>query len=399
MEYTPTKTGFPSQRKVLNAFKNKITFPLKGSAPQGFWNHKLEFGAEVISLYPPTAGFCISDALEAVPAYFSESRSPCGLRGAASLKRRAFNIANLKESSFPIPFFWGEDVAVSILYGFPDPHVYLRHADSHTVCFVREGSGIVETDFGLLSFTEGDFIFLPRGTTYLFMSNKRVAILFYEFTARIMRPFHYWIDGYPFTPSSIRAAEPNDLVYLLNPLTKDKMYDVYVKKHIGHWSRLQYPFSPCVVAAWEGELYPFVLPLQDIRTLSSPNFHLDPKAFTIFVTEDESASIQAFLPRWIHSRPYPHQNYCTEVLFNHRGYGARSQVGEGCLTLHPPGTFHGPDVISDEHARKEIFLWRDEVAVMLEARSSLIVLPSAESCEISEYDKMWYRQYQESIKK
>lgn len=398
MEYTPTKIGFPPQHRVLGVIKNKITFPLQGSAPHGFWNHKLEFGAEVISLHPPTAGFFVTDTFKDAPAYFSGSR-PTYLREMASIKRRAFNPMYMKESLFPAPLLLGEDVAVSILYGFPAFYVYFRHADSHTICFVGEGSGTVETDFGLISFTEGDFIFLPRGTTYVFISDKKVMILFYEFTARIMRPFHYWIDGYPFAPSALRAAEPSDLVYLVNPPARDKIYDVYLKRHTGPWSHLKYPFPPCDVVAWEGELYPFVLPLRDIRTLSSPNFHLDPKALTIFITEDESASIQAFLPRWIHSRPYPHQNYCTEVLFNHRGYGARDQIGEGCMTLHPPGTFHGPDVVSDEHNMKEVFPWRNEAAVMLESRSPLMILPSAESCEISEYDMMWYRQYQELVNK
>lgn len=260
-----------------------------------------------------------------------------------TIQRRAFNLNLLKPDPFPQLLLWGEHVAFSILSGIADSRFRFRHAQDHTLCFVHRSQGQIATDFGLLHFEEGDFIVLPRGTTYAVGSDSEITLLIYEFPQRILRPYHYWLEGYPFAATAPIPAEPVEIFNPPDPETTN-IWSVYVKYHDGRRARLEYPFSPFDALAWEGELYPFILHLKDIRALSSADFHLDPKALTVFVTEDGTASVQAFLPRWVHSLPYPHQNYCTEILFNHRGYHARPEIKDGFITLHPTGTFHGPDV-------------------------------------------------------
>jgi homogentisate 1,2-dioxygenase len=110
--------------------------------------------------------------------------------------------------------------------------------------------------------------------------------------------------------------------------------------------------------------------------------------------------MQAFLPRWVHSLPYPHNNDVDEVLFNHSGYHARPEVKDGYATLHPAGTFHGPDVrVSHQQVQsppvegKDV-PWRDEIGIMIESRSPFLVLPAAEQVEVPGYDQSWFRQYQ-----
>lgn len=392
-DYAPTKIGFRYEKRVRAGHEERIQFPLNGKAPRGYWNNKLEFGLEVVRLNPASA-VKRTEAVDSVKAYAVAVRGPESMR-------RAFNLVQREVSPWPQIFLWGEDVAVSVLNGVPNSRIRFRHADCFTLCFVHRGKGRVLTDVGLLNFSEGDYIYLPRQTTYAFASDSQnpVMMIIYEFPRRLLRPFSFWVDGYPFSQAAPVPAEP---IAIEDSPNREGEWDVYLRHHkLDQPSlRLVYPFSPFDAVAWEGEIYPFVLHLKDIRAISSPDMHIEPKVLTTFVTEDESALVQTFKPRWSHSLPYPHQNFVTEVLFNHRTYAARPKIPAGSVTLHPPGTFHGPDLRAlkrdnETEVHPSQLPWREEVAVMLEVRSPLVVLPVAESVEIEGYEESWYRQWQE----
>ncbi len=391
MDVVPSKIGFPTAFRVRPGVEG-IAFPLTGRPPQGFWNEVLAFGAEVVRQRP---AMVVTEAHEAegVPALRPEEIPPVP----GAVRRRAFHLAAMQTGPFPQPVLWSQEVLISVLTGRPDPKLRFRHADAHTIVFVHQGQGEIATDFGLLGFSAGQFLFLPRGATYALRSQGPVVMLFYEFPKRVMRPYHYWIRNYPYPDAALVPPEPLEVED--EPSEKGD-YPVYVKRWVGPWTVLRYPFSPFDAVAWEGNLYPFRLALKDIRTLSSPDFHLDPPTYTVFVTEDEGASMQAFLPRWVHSLPYPHQNDVDEVLFNHSGYHARPEVKDGYATLHPAGTFHGPDVrVSQQQVQSpppegKDMPWREETGIMIESRSPFLVLPAAESVEVSGYDESWFRQYQ-----
>lgn len=400
-DYAPTKIGFRYEKRVRAGHEDRIQFPLNGKAPRGYWNNKLEFGLEVVREHPASA-VKRTEAKLFSGGRFTDASLSGGLK---SIRRRAFNLTQHETAPSPRTVLWGEDVAVLVLNGVPDPLVRFRHADCFTLCFVHRGQGRVLTDVGLLNFSEGDYIYLPRQTTYAFASNSSdpVILIIYEFPKRLMRPFSYWVDGHPFSQVAPVPAEP---VVIEDSQNREGEWDVYVKYHNLERTSLQlvYPFSPFDAVAWEGEMYPFVLHLKDIRAIASPDMHIEPKVLTTFVTEDESALVQTFKPRWSHSLPYPHQNFVTEALFNHRAYAARPKIPAGSITVHPPGTFHGPDLRAlkrdnETEVHPLQLPWREEVAVMLEVRSPLVVLPGAEAVEIEGYEESWYRQWQELQKK
>src|SRR6185437_12289146 len=47
-------------------------------------------------------------------------------------------------------------------------HYFYRDGEADTMYFVHDGHGVLETNFGLLPYHEGDYILIPRGTTYRF---------------------------------------------------------------------------------------------------------------------------------------------------------------------------------------------------------------------------------------
>jgi len=391
MDVVPSKKGFPAACRVRPGVQG-ISLPLTGRPPQGYWNEVLAFGAEVVRQRPATV---VAEAYEAqgVPALRPEDlEARPGI-----VRRRAFHLTAVQSGPFPQPVLGSQDVLLSVLNGQPDPALRFRHTDAQTIIFVHQGEGSVATDFGPLAFTAGVFLFLPRGTTYALRSHGQVTLLFYEFPRRVLRPYHYWIRNYPYPDTALVLPEP---VEIEDQPSDRGDFPVYVKRLVGPWTVLRYPFSPFDAVAWEGDLYPFRLALKDIRTLSSPDYHLDPPTYTVFVAEDEGASMQVFLPRWVHSLPYPHQNDVDEVLFNHAGYHARPEVRDGDATLHPAGTFHGPDVRVSQQQNQATppsgrdLPWREEIGIMVESRSPFVVLPAAEAVEVPEYDRSWFRQYQ-----
>lgn len=49
--------------------------------------------------------------------------------------------------------------------GEPMPF-HLRHVDGDLLCFVHQGAGLLETEFGPLRYREGDWIYLPKACTW-----------------------------------------------------------------------------------------------------------------------------------------------------------------------------------------------------------------------------------------
>jgi len=79
-----------------------------------------------------------------------------------------------------------------------------------------------------------------------------------------------------------------------------------------------------------------------------------------------------------------------EVLFYHQGdFFSRAGIQAGMLTLHPQGIHHGPQPQAVEASKGKTET--DEVAVMIESRDSLTVLPELESVELKDYALSWSR--------
>ena len=49
---------------------------------------------------------------------------------------------------------------------------FYRNGECDEVYFVHDGQGVLETNFGLLPYHEGDYIVIPRGTTFRFKMSK-----------------------------------------------------------------------------------------------------------------------------------------------------------------------------------------------------------------------------------
>ena len=87
------------------------------------------------------------------------------------LKPRAFDCNKIKTQGPDTildrtPVLYNEDVVLHVARPKAPMTFYFRNADGDEVYFVHKGHGIIETDFGPLYFEPGDYLVIPRGTTY-----------------------------------------------------------------------------------------------------------------------------------------------------------------------------------------------------------------------------------------
>ena len=63
---------------------------------------------------------------------------------------------------------WNDDVEIELARPTEAMEFFYRNGEGDEVVFVHEGTGTLETIFGDLPYKEGDYIVIPRGTTYRF---------------------------------------------------------------------------------------------------------------------------------------------------------------------------------------------------------------------------------------
>jgi len=393
----PTPTGHEVHEEYESTLEDWNSF---GRPPKGFYSYKLDFGAEILRQSPPTV-IGSADTWEDRSDFRAtiDAETP---REAGALRRRALEMTAVDEDFF-VPVLWSDDLAVWMMngeLGSEDNWRAYRHGDCHELLFVHRADApfSVLTDFGVIEDVgTGDFVHLPRGTTYAFPETGDVSAVLYEVPEPIKRPYDYWMGSqqpWPYMPDAPRPPQPAGT----DPERggRNPIREVVVKRRTGDYTTLSYDAPVFDTIAWEGEIWPFALNLDDINVLTSPDFHLDPPKVTVFVGESEGMYLQAFLPRWMQSPPYNHMNSVDEALLNHKGYEARPEVGDGYLTLHPAGVPHGPDprvveeLADEEPPTGEDIPWADEIGVMVESTTPFSVLEAGDRVEKEGYNESWH---------
>ncbi len=270
---------------------------------------------------------------------------------------------------------------------------FVRNADGDEVIFVHAGHGRFETDYGLLPYEPGDYLVIPKGTTYrvhVDATEDEVLFLIVETRAPVAVPERGPLGRHAlFDPGVITVPE-------LAPPPADaksrREWEVRITRH-GEETRLYYPDYPMDVAGWKGDLWAAKLNVRDFRPVTSPRYHLPPSVHATF--QAGGLMISTFAPRPLETDPealrvpFYHRNMdYDEVLFYHRGeFFSRAGICPGMLTLHPQGIHHGPHpqaVVASKTKDQT-----NEVAVMIESRQSFTITPEFETTELKDYAMSW----------
>ncbi|WP_458735612.1 homogentisate 1,2-dioxygenase [Zobellella taiwanensis] len=270
----------------------------------------------------------------------------------------------------------------------------VRNGDGDECLFVHRGKGWLYCDYGRLAFGDGDYLILPRSTTWRLEIEEPVTLLMIEASNGSYLNAERGLVG------AHAIFDPAVLEY---PRIDDAFRDQSARA--GEWqvrlkareqmNRITFPFNPLDARGWKGDLTVFRLNWRDIRPLMSHRYHLPPSAHTTFVAN--GFVICTFVPRPIESDPgalkvpfYHNNDDYDEVIFYHKGnFFSRDNIAAGMITLHPCGFTHGPHpkafAAGARHARTET----DEVAVMIDTRLPLEVAELPEGVENPDYVNSW----------
>ncbi|MBL8916561.1 MAG: homogentisate 1,2-dioxygenase [Archangium sp.] len=329
-------------------------------------------------------------------AHLYRTHAPVGWsRIEGPLKPRAFDLRRLETTgdwlSSRRAVLGNADVKLSLAsVNAPMPFLF-RNADADELLFVHAGAGRLETDFGPLAYEPGDYLVLPRGTAYRLSPTSPSKLLVIEAFSELSFPEKGMLGQHAlFDPAVVQVPTPE-----ASSLTADAHGEFELRiQHRGQLTKVFYPFNPHDVVGWKGTLAAMKLNVRDIRPVSSDRYHLPPSAHTTFVMR--GAVVCSFLPRPLENGdpaalkvPFFHSNIdFDEVLFYHSGeFFSRGGIEPGMLTFHPQGIHHGPQEAALERTKKATRT--EEVAVMLDTKNPLEVLPAAGACELNDYWQSW----------
>lgn len=269
---------------------------------------------------------------------------------------------------------------------------FYKNADADEVIFVHDGSGVVTTCYGELSFSYGDYIVLPRGTIYQIHFNDEKNRLFIvesfhpvRYPKRYMSKFGQLMEHSPYCERDIRGPK--------NLKTFDEKGDFVIQtKKQGQLYGIHYGTHPFDVVGWDGCCYPFIFSIHDFEPITG-RVHQPPPVHQTF--ETNAFVICSFVPRLYdyhpHSipAPYNHSNIDSdELLYYVDGdFMSRKHVTKGMITLHPAGIPHGPHpgTVEKSIGAKET----KELAVMVDTFRPLKLTQAALDIEDPNYVMSW----------
>jgi homogentisate 1,2-dioxygenase len=270
-----------------------------------------------------------------------------------------------------------------------------RNADGDELLFIHAGGGEMFCDFGHLSFSEGDYIVLPRGTMWRLEPSTPTTMLLIESTSTAyMLPDRGMLGPHAVFDPAILDTPKIDEPFRAQ--SDEKPWVVEVKRRDG-LSTIRYPFNPLDAVGWKGNLAPVRLNWRDIRPVMSHRYHIPPSVHATFVSE--RFVVCTFVPRPIESDPgalkvpffHSNDDY-DEVIFYHAGeFFSRDNIRPGMVTWHPCGFTHGPHPKAFDIGAKAARTMTDEVAVMIDARNPLDLDTAAEAVEDKTYADSWKR--------
>jgi len=274
------------------------------------------------------------------------------------------------ENSFA-PFLYNKDVILNFGRYTKNFTHFFRNADFDELFFIHEGTGTIETTYGHIPYKTGDYIVIPRGTTYKVYLNSPSKFLKIESTSEFEQPSR-GILGPNALYDQTAIFVPEAQVGSEQGLSE---YVIQIKRQ-GNLTKVTYPFNPLDVKGWKGNVYPWKLSIYDYCPVMSHRYHMPPSAHTTFVCHN--FVVCSFVARPLEDSshgvlkvPFYHSNIdYDEVLFYHEGdFFSRDNIGAGAITFHPQGIHHGPHPQAFKKANDRT--QTNEYAVMIDTRYPL----------------------------
>jgi homogentisate 1,2-dioxygenase len=312
------------------------------------------------------------------------------------LRHHHFKTKDMKKSGDPVSgrvvLLHNDDVSMAIALPDQAMSYYYRNGQGDDLYFIHEGTGRIQTIFGELHYGPGDYVVIPRGTTYRFhAAGDPQRYLVIESASSIETPRRYrneygqLLEHAPMAERDIRRPER------LETFTERGTFEVRIKAR-NQITAYEFDFHPLDVVGWDGFLYPYIFNIEDFEPITG-RVHMPPPTHQCF--EGRNFVVCSFVPRMYDYHPlavpvpYNHSNVDSdEVLYYVNGnFMSRRGIEVGSFTLHPSGIPHGPHPGATEASlgAKET----KELAVMLDTFHPLYVTKEAEPYDDKSYPYSW----------
>jgi homogentisate 1,2-dioxygenase len=312
------------------------------------------------------------------------------------LRHRHLKTKDIPSGGDPIKarkiLMFNNDVQIGVARPTDSMDYFYRNGEHDEMMFIHEGEGYVQTIFGRLDFEYGDYIYLPRGTTYsIHFETDQNRYLFWESTGPVGFPKRYlsdmgqFMENSPFCERDFRL--PSEQLFF----DEKGEFELRIKK-AGRLHHYWFDHHPLDVVGWDGYLYPWIFNIKDFEPITG-RIHQPPPVHQTF--RGHNYVVCSFCPRKFDYHPqaipapYNHSNVDSdEVLYYVEGdFMSRKGMDFASITLHPGGIPHGPHPGKAEASigAEET----DEYAVMIDTFRPLYVTEEAMRLDDATYPFSW----------
>ena len=288
---------------------------------------------------------------------------------------------------------YNADCVISVARPTEPMSYFYRNAQGDELLFVHEGSGKLETTFGMLSYQPGDYLVIPRGTTWRTLpeAGEQRLLIVEAYGGAIQAPKRYrnefgqLLEHSPYCERDLRA--PTEL-----PQRDERgEYEVRIRVN-GEIMAYTFDFYPLDLVGWDGYLYPYAFSIYDFEPITG-RVHQPPPVHQTF--EGPNFVVCSFCPRKLDYHPdavpipYNHSNIDSDemIYYVSGSFGSRKGIAVSSVTLHPRGIPHGPQPGLVE---KSLGAERtDELAVMVDTFRPLKLGAEAEALDDPKYPFSW----------
>ncbi|MCR9197372.1 MAG: homogentisate 1,2-dioxygenase [Planctomycetaceae bacterium] len=291
-----------------------------------------------------------------------------------------------------LPLMGNSDCLISVVRPTEPMPYWYRFAHGDELHFVHEGTGVLDSQFGLLAYRPGDYLVIPTGVIWRILPDDGPQrMLVTEANGHIVPPKRYlnnygqFLEHSPYCERDIRPPEQ------LEPRDEAGEFEVRVNAR-GVISAYRYAHHPLDVVGWDGHLWPYAFNIEDFEPITG-RIHQPPPVHQTF--DGPGFVVCSFVPRLFDYHPdgipapYNHSNVDSdEVLYYVEGnFMSRKGIDRAALTIHPNGIPHGPHPGTYEGSiGKEA---TDELAVMVDTFRPLRLTKAAATFENPDYFQSW----------
>lgn len=292
-----------------------------------------------------------------------------------------------------VPLMGNTDVTLYLVKPVEAMQYWYKHSSGDEILFVHEGTGTLETQFGVITYRPGDYLVIPTGVLWRVIPDQNTdqKMLVIEANGHITPPKRYlnnygqFLENSPYCERDIRPPE--------QLITRDESgsFEIRIKSR-GVLTRATYERHPLSVIGWDGHLWPFAFNIEDFEPITG-RVHQPPPVHQTF--DGPGFVVCSFVPRMFDYHPqaipapYNHSNVDSdEVLYYVAGdFMSRKDIEVSSITVHPNGIPHGPHPGTYEGSigKKRT----EELAVMVDTFRPLRMCKPVLEVEDSGYPFSW----------